>query len=353
MSGEETKPETPKEETKEAPKKGNEWKWGNLGSAFSKAKEKMSKETGWFGKITIFWETFSNEMRGIEVAKGEVSAEAKAEAAKGIEAKMAEAKAATKLDEKTSDADKQFYDESLAMGVTAGNELPIEMQDAFKAGKGKLEQAVKGETPEDSTLDEVKAMGAAGLLTITKLKAKYNDPAKFKEALDKLDKISDSSAYPLKKLLGTPALKIFKLKINIAGEGIQGVSSALGLSEKSDTMKLLDSFSLSVGDAMKLKGLKEQPIKDETEIAAIVKKSIFPNTSEANIKNVMKIANKLMVEKPDKIDTQTLTDLVFNIDDKDMKRLIEILTGKKAGAAKIAGAPMAANDNVEVMAKAA
>jgi hypothetical protein len=207
-------------------------------------------------------------------------------------------------------------------------------------------------------------MGSAGLLTIAKLKAKYNDPAKFKEALDKLDKISDSSAYPLKKLLGTPALKIFKLKIDIAGEGIQGVGSALGLSEKSDTMKLLDSFELSVGDAMKLKGLKEQPIKDETEIAAIIKKSIFPNTSEANIKNVMKIANKLMVEKPDKIDTQTLTDLVFNIDDRDTKRLIEILTGKKSTGAAMAdagkmigGTAKAANDNVEVvddnMAKAA
>lgn len=330
MAGEEIKSETPKEATKEAPKKGSEWKWGNLGSAFSKAKEKMSKETGWFGKITIFWETFNNEMRGIEVAKGEVSAEAKAEAGKSIEDKMKDANNNVHLSPDVAGADKEFYQESLAMGVTAGNELPIEMQDAFRAGKGKLEKAVKGETPEDSTLDEVKAMGAAGLLTITKLKAKYNDPVKFKEALDKLDKISDSSAYPLKKLLGTPALKIFKLKIDIAGEGIQGVGSALGLSEKSDTMKLLDSFELSVGDAMKLKGLKEQPMKDEEEVAKIIKKSIFPNTSEANIKNVMKIANKLMVEKPDQIDTQTLTDLVFNIDDKDMKRLIEILTGKKA-----------------------
>lgn len=329
MAGEEKKLETPKEATKEAPKE-NKWKLKNLGSAFSKAREKMSKEQGIWNKLSIFWETFDGEMRGIEVAKGEVSAEARAEAAKGIEAKMGEAKAAAKLDDKTPDADKQFYDEALAMGVTAGNELPIEMQDAFKAGKGKLEKAVKGETPEDSTLDEVKAMGAAGLLTITKLKAKYNDPAKFKEALDKLDKISDSSAYPLKKLLSVPVLQIFRIKIDLLGEAGKLALNKLGVGDKSETIKLLDSFNLSTDEADKLKGLKEQPMKGEEEMAKIIKKSIFPNTSEANIKNVMKIANKLMVEKPDKIDTQTLTDLVFNIDDKDMKRLIEILTGKKA-----------------------
>lgn len=326
MAGEEIKSETPKE----APKKGSEWKWGNLASAFSKAKEKMSKETGFFGKITIFWETFSNEMRGIEVAKGEVSAEAKAEAAKSIEDKMKDANNNVQLSPDVAGADKEFYQESLAMGVTAGNELPLEMQDAFKAGKGKLGKAVKGETPEDSTLDEVKAMGAAGLLTITKLKAKYNDPAKFKEALDKLDKISDSSAYPLKKLLGVPVLQVFRIKVDLLGEAGKLAFNKLGMGDKSETVKLLDSFSLSIDEANKLKGLKEQPMKDEEEMAKIVKKSIFPNTSEANIKNVMKIANKLMVEKPDKIDTQTLTDLVFNIDDKDMKRLIEILTGKKA-----------------------
>ena len=193
-----------------------------------------------------------------------------------------------------------------------------------------MSKAAKGEAHEDSTLNEVKALGATGLLTITKLKAKYNDPTKFKEALDRLDKISDSSAYPLKKLLSMPVLKVFTVKINMAEEGLKAAGSFFGVSEKGEGMKLLDSFNLSKDEAGKLKGLKEQPIKDEEAIATVIKKSIFPNTDTAKIKDVMKIANKLMVEKPDRIDTQTLTDLVFKIDDKDTKRLIEILTGKKA-----------------------
>ncbi|MBI5753788.1 hypothetical protein HZA40_01440 [Candidatus Peregrinibacteria bacterium] len=341
MSGENQKPDVPQENPKEAMKKEGKWKWNNLSSAFSKAKEKVkkAKEKGPLGlwtKITIFWETFSNEMKGIKAEEKKVSAEAKAEAGKSIKAKMKEAKEAVKLDDKTPAADKEFYDEVLAMGVTAGNELPVELQDAFKSGKGKLAQAVRGETPEDSTLDEVKAMAGAGLLTVTKLKAKYNNPTKFKDALDRLDKISDSSAYPLKKLLSMTVLKIFKIKIDVAGEALKGVGSMLRVSEKGDGMKLLDSLNLSVSDAKKLGGLKKQPIENESNIVAVMKKSIFPNTDEGKIRNVAKIVNKLLVEKPDRVDNQVLTNLVFNIDDRDMKRLIEILTGKKAEGAKIA-----------------
>lgn len=318
--------------SQEKPKEEGKLKIEKIPGAFSKALDEVKKsgDKGWFEKISIFAKTFWNEIHSIEGEKKETSEAAKADAAKSIDAKMADARAAAKLDEKTPAADKEFFDEALAMGVTAGNELPIEMRDAFISGRGKLEKAVKGESVEDSTLDEVKAMGATTLLTISKLKAKYNDPVKFKEALDKLDKISDSSAYPLKKLLSTPVLKIFKVKIDMAGEGIQAVGDALGISEKGDGMKLLDSFKLSMGDALKLKGLKSQPIENEAEIAEIIKKSIFPNTEESKIKNVMKIANKLIVEKPDHVDNQTFTDLVFNIDDRDMKFLIEILTGKKA-----------------------
>ncbi len=329
MSQTDKKPDTAPQEK---PKEKGKLKLTNIPGALSKALEKVKKsgDKAWYERIGIFAMTFWDEINGIDEEKKEVSAAAKAEANRSIDDKMAGAKAAAKLDDKTSTPDKEFFDEVLAMGVTASNELPIELKDAFISGRGKIEKAVNGQTPADSTLDEVKAMGATSLLTITKLKAKYNDPAKFKEALDKLDKISDSSAFPLKKLLSVPVLKIFKVKIDMAGEGLQGVGAALGLSEKGDGLKLLDSFSLSMGDAMKLKGLKENPIKDEEAIAAIIKKSIFPNTEESKIKTVMKIASKLIVEKPDHVDTQTLTDLVFNIDDRDMKRLIEILTGKKA-----------------------
>jgi len=325
--------ELPKPDTQQAPqeqtKAGGKFKIEKIPGALSKAFEKMKGAKG-FAKLTVFFETFWNETHEIEQEKKEVSEAAKAEATKSVEDQMKTAKEAAKLDDKTPDADKQFYDEILAMAVTAGKELPLEMQTGFISARDKLSKAVKGETPEDSTLDEVKAISAAGLLTVTKLKAKYNDPAKFKEALDKLDRISDASAYPLKKLLSMPVLKIFRLKLDIAGEGLQGLGAALGVSEKGEGMKLLDSFNLSMGDAMKLKGLKEQPIKDENDVVAVIKKSILPNTDEAKIRNVAKTINKMMVEKPDHIDTQTLTDIVFNVDDRDMKRLIEILTGKKA-----------------------
>ena len=52
-------------------------------------------------------------------------------------------------------------------------------------------------------------MASAGLLTITKLKVKYPTEKEFKDALDKLDKISDSSAYPLKNFSHV-VLKILK-----------------------------------------------------------------------------------------------------------------------------------------------
>lgn len=329
MSEKDKQPETAPQEK---PKEMGKLKVEKIPGAFSKAFEeaKKSGNKSWFEKISIFAKTFWNEIHGIESEKKEVSATAKAEVNKTLEARMATAKEATKLDAATATPDKEFYGEVLAMGVAASSEVPVEMQDALISGKDKLSKASKGEKPEDSTLNEVKALGAMGLLTITKLKAKYNDPTKFKEALDRLDKISDSSAYPLKKLLSGPVLQVFRIKIDLLGEAGNFALNKLGFGYKSDEMKLLDSFSLSTDDATKLKGLKEKPMQNEEEMAKIIKKSIFPNTSDSNIKDVMKIANKLIIEKPDHIDTQTLTDLVFKIDDKDTKRLIEILTGKKA-----------------------
>ncbi|MCX6734881.1 MAG: hypothetical protein NTZ25_03135 [Candidatus Peregrinibacteria bacterium] len=329
MAREEQKQTAPQEKPKEG-----KFKLENIPGAFSKALENVgkSKDKHWYEKIAIFAKTFWNEIRGIEDEKKEVSAEAKAEANKSIDARVNDAKAAAKLDEKTPEADKEFFNEAVAMVATAGGEVPVEMQDALKSAKGKLTDSVNNKTPEMSTLDEVKAMGSLSLLTIAKFKAKYNDPTKFKEALDRLYKISDKSAFKLEKLLSMPVLKIFKTEINSTVEGIQaGLSFIPGSGiEKGQGLKLLESFNLTTDDVDTLKGIKEQPMKNESEIAAVMKKSIFPNTNEAKIKNVMKITNKLMVEKPDHIDTQTLTDLVFNIEDSDIKRLIEILTGKKS-----------------------
>lgn len=313
--------------------KNGEFKFEKIPGAFSKALENVgkSKDKHWYEKIAIFAKTFWNEVRGIEEEKKEVTAEAKAQANKSIDEKVKDAKAAAKLDESTPSADKEFFNEAIAMVATAGSEVPVEMQDALLSAKGKLTDSMNGKTPEMSTLDEVKAMGSLSLLTIAKFKAKYNDPTKFKEALDRLYKISDKSAFKLEKLLSMPVLKIFKTQIDSVSEGIQaGLSFVPGLGvEKGQGLKLLESFNLTTGDVDTLKGIKESPMKNESEIAAVMKKSIFPNTDESKIRNVMKITNKLLVEKPDHIDTQTLTDLVFNIEDSDIKRLIEILTGKK------------------------
>lgn len=307
-------PEIPQETApQEKPKETAGFHFDKIPGAFSKALEEAKKSGSkhWYEKIGIFAMTFWNEIRGIEKEKKEVSATAKAEAAKTIKEKMQAANDDVALDEAVTGSDKDFYEEVLAMGVTAGKELPLEMQDALMSGKDKLETAVKKGTPEESTLDEVKALGATGLLTLTKLKEKYPDQTKFEEALTRLGTISESSAYPLGTLLTMQVLKVFKTNVFKAAP-------------------LMKDFNIGMGEAFILKGISAKPLENVDKMANILKQHVFPNTDTAKVKDVIQIANKLIVEQADHLDPHILAELAFKIDTRDFKRLVEILSGKTA-----------------------
>lgn len=312
-----------------------------LSKAWDKAHE--SQKSGWMDKIGIFFSTFWKEMKDVKDEKTEVTEDTKRELAKGVTDTIADAQKAAALDDKKVDApDKEFYDETMAMAVSSQKELDESRQADSLTALDTLEKVLSGSEVEPLTLNQNLALSGVGLKTLCKLKAKFSTPSQFKEALDRLDKISDNSKFPLKKLLSMSVLKIFKLKINKVSEGVDAVASIFGAAE-SPTMKLLDSFELPIDDAMKLKALKTSPIEDEPQVVTIMHKAFFPHTSEDKVKNVAHIINKLLVEKPDHLDTQIITDLAFNVEDADWSRMIEILTGKKAkDAAESSELPKAA-----------
>lgn len=327
--------ETAKSQVQQEPEKKGKFKLENIPGAIFKAFDK-AKQTKGFEKIGIFFKTFWNEIYEVDEQKKVVSKETQAAVDKGVDETMKDAREATALNANVEQVDKNFYDEVLAMTVASKEELDTNQQTEVQTGLDILNKAVKGETAEILTLDQAKAMGSVGLMTLSKLKAKFPDAGKFKEALDKLSKISDSSNYPLQKLLSMPILNIFEVNFNLVAEGLQSAGAALGISEKGEGMKFMESFGLSVNDALKLKDIKENPMKNEKEVVDVMKKAFFPNSSESQVQNVARTVNKMIVSNADKLDTQTLTDLIFNIADADMSRLIEILTGKRSEGAKVA-----------------
>lgn len=297
-----------------------------LGNALKEAFQ--SKDKNLLEKIGIFWDSFKSKMDEIGKEKGKATKEAKEGTGKVVDKTLEGTRKAAGLKEGVEKADKEFYDEVLAMAHTSYRGLEDGHKSDFDMAFEQLDKAMKGESTETLTIDQSAALGAVGLGLILKLKEKYPEEEKFKEALERLEKISENSNYPLKKLLSRSVLAVFKIDVNLWGEGLSKVGSWLG-GEKSPLMKFLDKFGMDTDEAKLLANLKTSPIEDEEEVVEVMKKRIFPNTDKEKVLVVAKKISQIIKEKPASFPLEALAELAFNIDNADLKRLFVILGGKE------------------------
>lgn len=285
--------------------------------AFAKAvkKARENQDAGFFEKLGIFWETFTNSMRGIEKERKEVTKGTQAIISGSITETTKHVQAAIKLKKKPKEKDKQEFDKILAVSVRGFGQLDTVTKLHAQKAVGKLEKTMKGQK-ETLNYDQVACLGASTTAVLLELKRQYPNKKKFKKALDHYLKISEGSNFPLKKLMKFSTLKIFKL----GGRWDQlKLVNALGLISRSGISGLL-----------KLKGLAKSPIKDEAKIVKFFKKNVFKNTSSSNVKRIVKRINRIYLRGGNTMNTEDITELVFLIHDKDFKRLTKVLSGGRS-----------------------
>lgn len=293
--------------------------------AFKKAKE--TKDEGFWKKLDIFWESFKQEIKGIEEEKKATTKEIEAEVAKGFDETLVDAKAETALDESVQSEDRQLYDEVLATSVSSFEEMTPENQGYALEGLKNVKKAANGESSETLSYEEASSLAAVGVLTLKKLKKQYPDERKFKEMLDKLSKISDKTKFPIQKLFSSNVLAIFKIKDQ--DEGLKflnaiGITPSLG--------DFADSGNASEAGAL-LAGLSKNPVENKEGIVKFFKKHLFPNTEEENLRTAVTVINKMIIGGAEggskEMDTEQLAKLAFLIHESDYDHLVTVLTGKR------------------------
>ncbi len=277
--------------------------------AVKKASE--SKDKGFFNKIKIFFTSFSESMKKTKEEENKTTEETNKSVEQGVEETMKDAKQATQLDESVSQADKDFFDETLSLGVKSMESMDNKHQGYFYSALDKINK-------KSGTLsfEEMGSTAAVGFMTLSELKKKHSNKTDFKKALDKIYSISDKSNYPLKKLLDKNTLSLFKMK------------------DQSEGLKFLKAFGIGTGflgftEKLKAKELFGQISKNnmdkKDELVDFMKKHIFKKTSKANIGKAVDILNGMATGG--KVDSQVLTDLVFTIDDNDYQNMVTALVG--------------------------
>lgn len=300
-------------------------------NAMKKAKE--SKDKGFLSKILIFAKTFIFESGKITKEKKEVKAAASKAAKQGVDETMADARKVVNLDSIRDGKDKEFFDEVLAMSVTSYEGMDEDHQTSASVALGKIDEANEGKEAEPFTFDEAGSLMAVGFKTLKQLKARYPEREDFKSALDRIIKLSDSSSYPLKKLLSSHALKLFKI------------------TDKSEGLKFLNAFGIeaSFGDAFGsgdasdakdlMSDLSKKPMQKKEKVSAFMKEHIFPHTDNDDVSKVVEVLNEMITESGDSVNSRRLTDLVFYINPQDYDHLITALVGTdNAGMEKLSKA---------------
>ncbi|OGJ42595.1 hypothetical protein A3B60_03110 [Candidatus Peregrinibacteria bacterium RIFCSPLOWO2_01_FULL_39_12] len=331
MTEESPKPETPpnpapKEQEKDAAKTEKTAEkpgfFDKLKTAWDKATE--DKDRHFIEKVGIFFSTFFSDMKELNEDEKKAVAEAEASVKKSLDETSKDAQKAVELADTVEKSDKEFYQEVLDMGVASLKSLDADRQKSAHLGLKKLDTAVKtGKASEKEIfeIDEAFSLAGVGFMTFQKLKQKFPNKDDFKKALDRLSTVSDSSQYPLKKLLSRSVLGIFKVDI--------------GLTDVDDVYKFVSDFGIPVTEILSVKdtlsgiGAKEMDDLQRQKIIDTMGKFFFPSTDIANVGYVVDLIRQLKLNGTAEIDTQTLTDLIFHIDDKDHSRLVAVLTGVK------------------------
>lgn len=300
-----------------------------VGKALGKAWDK-AKEAKGLMKLWVFGETFLNEMKEVKDAKDQATKDANNGIQQDVETTMGKVKEASGLKDSVTGDDKELYEKAEGMVAASFSELDADHQGAAKTAFDQLDKAVKDKTFDALTLDQSTSLGAVAISIISKLKEKFPKEEDFQKALDRLDSITDNTNYPIKKLLSIDVLKVFKVKMDLD-------MSLAGLGKAAEAANFLGKFGVGLTDAIGVKdslaNLKDQPMKDEDAVVDTMKEYFLPNTDKSKIKVVAKTLNTMIATKATKLDTKTLTTLVFNVENSDLNRLITILSGKESSVA--------------------
>lgn len=297
-----------------------------VGKALGKAWDK-AKEAKGLMKIWVFGETFLNEIKEVKDAKDKATEDANNGIQQDINTTMGKVKESSGLQDSVTGEDKELYEKVEGMVAASFSDLDATHQGAAKSAFDQMDKAVKDKPFDALNLDQSTSLGAVALSVISKLKEKFPKKEDFQKALDKLDSITDNTNYPIKKLLSTEVLKVFKVKMDL-GVNLESLGKA------AEAADFLGKFGVGLTDAMGVKDtladLKEQPMKDEDGVVDTLKEYFLPNTDRSKIKVVVKTLNTMIATKATKLDTKILTTLVFNVENADLNHLITILSGKES-----------------------
>lgn len=292
-----------------------------LMEAFEKARKE--KDKGFVEKISIFWDSFKAELTGLSKEKAKVTKKTSEQVKAGVAATLESVNKKLALksidSNKAPDKDlKELSDKVRAIGVNSFETLDEEHQKEASNGLEKIAKAADGATGEQMTVAEATATGGWAVATLQKLKKESgDDPVKLKQTLDKFEKFSQNSKYPLGKLLKVSVLKVFKVSNPLSA---YSYLNKIGIGV-TDIPEVLDIASL-----VKKENLSD---KDKTKVAQFVHEHLFKHTSESNLKNAIGVINTMLVNKADHLSTENLAKLACYIDDRDYDKLIVLLAGKR------------------------
>ena len=177
------------------------------------------------------------------------------------------------LDKNLSKKDKEFSEEVLAMGVSSYESMEKSRQEDFDKGFEIIEK-------ENGNLsfDQIGSVTAVFAMTLSQLKEKYPKKKDFKKALDKINKISAKSSFPIQKLMNTKVLGLFKL-------------------DMFDGLQFMEKFEIKSKDAKLFTKINNLNKEEKEEFIKILKENIFKNTSEKKIKEAVEILNEISKNK--------------------------------------------------------
>lgn len=285
--------------------------------AFRKARE--SKDSNVLKKIVIFAQSFFKEMNEVKEQKEKVSAET-TEGVKGILGETAEdVKKSDELAASTKPQELETY-------VQFKGVLKESVAEAkAKSGLDKLTEAVSGKDVKPLEIAEALKLSGAGILTLGKLKERFKSEGELARALTIVEQVSSSSAYPLQRLLDQSVIKMLRPKSG-------------GFTRAIEVARLCKSMQIPYTDAMKF-GAEYMALAPGKKAGALKKfvldhkKNFFPYTSRSKVISTLAALRKM---RDDELNPASLAKLAFLVDDRDRKRLVGLILGKKKSPHKLA-----------------
>ncbi|MBD3330926.1 hypothetical protein GF354_05365 [Candidatus Peregrinibacteria bacterium] len=295
-----------------------------LPSAFTALKEAVKiKNKSFWERVSIFWDSFKEEMGALNKEKEEVSSEARALIAKENSEVTDIVVDEINYHEQVEDNDQEFFRSNVIEPVlqNLGSDRFTEEQRGYIVdGLKKFKESSEGETPTQITEEQLSPTLAFSLMNLKKLKEQYPNSSDLKNHLDKIIEISANTDYPLEKLVTDRDILLRVLNLEDFSITELWKIRNLGFS-------LLGKFDLGT-EVFKMVDptLNEE---DRESVLSILGKKLFPNTLEnvQNAENLKTLYDHLYntVSGKKGMNTQILAEIITIIDVRDFYLMIDRL----------------------------